>query len=407
MAISARATAARSNAAGFWIGSRLATLDQGLPNALLSVLTGSHVALSVMDYQALASAQVDVLRFADALRTELDMEAATFADTLDGTILLPQALRAMAAATDSPAARALLIAMAGGTPNMPIDLARLIDLGPMGTLDLAAEETSLLVDALRMLTVIAQTAGGARQLQLNLAAGVPGLAATRVDLAIGERPQHSPWLTVTDRRDVVLRTAQTRVRVETQIAGTAPLAALRLPLFIELASAEARLDAITCTGGEAGRSVDLSVTPSVGRIAIAESDPATFANFAQPVALSPAALLSLPLIQVRAFADVQLGGANAQIVRFTDADIAAYRVKTVKTDDIATASIGSLVGRTQLSVNALALPVSAGAVGTLLQDAAPNIDGLLSPLLDLLGVGLGEADVGVSRMRCGIPMLVG
>ena len=60
--ISATATAARSDMAAFWIGSRLAAVNEGVANALLSALTGSHVSLTLMDYQAMAQAEVVPLR---------------------------------------------------------------------------------------------------------------------------------------------------------------------------------------------------------------------------------------------------------------------------------------------------------------------------------------------------------
>jgi uncharacterized membrane protein len=44
----------------FSIGSRLAALDGGVANALLSGLTGSSVSLSVMDYNRLADARVNL-----------------------------------------------------------------------------------------------------------------------------------------------------------------------------------------------------------------------------------------------------------------------------------------------------------------------------------------------------------
>src|SRR3546814_8372455 len=68
--IRATATGARRGYAAFSLGSRVAALNGGLPNALLSALTGSKVSLSVMDYNALASTDIDLLAFSDALRTD-------------------------------------------------------------------------------------------------------------------------------------------------------------------------------------------------------------------------------------------------------------------------------------------------------------------------------------------------
>ncbi|MBE8335766.1 hypothetical protein IQA65_16970, partial [Leptospira borgpetersenii serovar Ballum] len=62
----------------FSIGSRLASLDGGLANALLSGLLGSNVSLTVMDYRALAGGRVNLLQFSDALATELGVTAGDY-----------------------------------------------------------------------------------------------------------------------------------------------------------------------------------------------------------------------------------------------------------------------------------------------------------------------------------------
>ena len=104
-------------------------------------------------------------------------------------------------------------------------LSDVIDLGPYGAQDHATRsaDTAIRVGAMDLATAILQVANGQRQVQLDLGAGVPGLASTNVWLAIGERPNNSPWLTVTDDEDVVIRSAQTRLYVEAN-AGAGALA---------------------------------------------------------------------------------------------------------------------------------------------------------------------------------------
>src|SRR3546814_4521395 len=53
------ATAAQTRMASFAIGSRLASIDGGVLNALLSGLTGSRIPLKALDYRPLAGADVD------------------------------------------------------------------------------------------------------------------------------------------------------------------------------------------------------------------------------------------------------------------------------------------------------------------------------------------------------------
>jgi len=79
--------------------------------------------------------------------------------------------------------------------------------------------------------------------------------------------------------------------------------------------------------------------------------------------------------------------------------------------------IASLLTKLDLKVELLggliSLPVSEllGTVRGLLTPLGPVLDGVVQPLLELLGVRLGEADLRVHGVRCpnqqGAPQLVG
>jgi len=127
--IGATATAARRGYAAFSLGSRVAAVRGGIPNALLSVLTGSEVNLSVMDYEALANTDIDLLAFSDALRTDLDAEILTFGQTLDSQVSLPQILSALARSTDGRGAAALERMASRALPRTLVP-SHAIDLGP-------------------------------------------------------------------------------------------------------------------------------------------------------------------------------------------------------------------------------------------------------------------------------------
>src|SRR3990167_6082284 len=127
--IRATATGARRGYAAFSLGSRVAALNGGLPNALLSGLTGSQLNLSVMDYNALASTDIDLLAFSEALRTEIDAEVLTFGQTLDTQVTMPQVVSALARASDGRAATAPEHIATRALPRSLLP-SRAIDLGP-------------------------------------------------------------------------------------------------------------------------------------------------------------------------------------------------------------------------------------------------------------------------------------
>lgn len=415
MSIRRVATAAEAQLASFQIGTRLLSLQGGVANQVLSGLTGGSVNLSVMDYNALLRANVDVLTYVEALRTRLDLQAASFDETLDASADAPVALEALAdvvAETDERAERALRAMARASEQSRPLrGLSNVIDLGPYGAQDHATSsaDTGIKVGAMDLATAILQVANGDRQVQLNLGAGVPGLASTNVWLAIGERPNNSPWLTVTNDEDVIIRSAQTRLYIEAN-AGAGALANVRLPILLEAASGQARLEEINCGWGGGNRAVTLGVSPGIGSVMLGEIDRSRLNNFRSNLNPAPAQLVRVGLARVEGEARVDVGGQQWTNVRFNNSDIERGTVKSVHTTDAARATVSTLLGKTKLTVRAAGLGLSTGALTSAVQGvlttAAGPLDNLVNGLSDLLGVRLGEADVRVNGVRCGGAALV-
>ena len=135
--ISRTAVAARAQYAAFSIGSGLASLNGGVANAVLSALTGSQVQLSVMNYQALASANVDLLSYLPALQTRAGLQALSFNQVLASSIAPSAALDALAdtlTAEGQTAAASAATALATASAGMaPTSFGSLFDLGPYAT----------------------------------------------------------------------------------------------------------------------------------------------------------------------------------------------------------------------------------------------------------------------------------
>ncbi|MGE0046397.1 MAG: hypothetical protein AB7T08_11625 [Hyphomonadaceae bacterium] len=408
MPVARTATAAQTELAAFEIGSRLLSLRGGIVNQLLSGLTGSNVSLSVMDYNALLDADIDLFEFIDALRTEADIEAATFDQALDARVDTPEALDAIAAVLEAhgdPAAGAMRqLARASRSRGRIDGLAQLIDPGPYGGQDVAvaAESARVPVSATELAPAIHQHAGGERQVQMDLGAQVPGLARTQVWLAIGERPNNSPWLAVTNDNQIIIRTAQMRLYIEAEV--NAAIARVRLPILVEAASAEARLEDIRCALDERDRRVTLAVSPSVGTLALGEIDRRNLDNFRRDLHFAPAQIVRAPLIQADAAARIDIGGEEWRNVTFNGQQIARRQIQTVATRDIAQATVSTLLGNATLNVRVAGLGAGVGpvtnALRPVLANAAAPLDGLINGLTDLLGVHVGEADVRVNGVRC-------
>ncbi|RUW62340.1 TadG family pilus assembly protein [Mesorhizobium sp. M7A.F.Ca.US.008.03.1.1] len=436
--IGTQATASMTPQATFSVGSRLASLDGGILNALLGGLLGSNISLSVMDYNALISADVSVLSFVDGLATQLNLTGVSYSDVLASKATVGQIATAMAnvPGLGNTAKVALQTIASKSTSTVQIPLSHLVDLGSVGKLGLGQKPAGLGVDAsaLGMLTAAAGLANGSKQVDVALGATIPGVLSTTLAIAIGEPPQSSPWLAVGEAGTVV-RTAQTRIKLlvtvgvgNPNLGGGISLLSVKLPLNVEVAYAEAKLTDISCPTGPDSLKVTIAAKPGVAAVNLAASDadnsPTAFADFSNPQSFSDAniadvslnlLLLKIPLILVKGSAGADITNVSPTNLVFNKTEIAAKTIKTTPTRDLTQTLTTSLVDKLSLSVNALGilgLDVTAllgavkPAVTTLLKTVTAPVDTLLYNLLETLGVHLGEADVRVTGAVCGRAVLV-
>lgn len=396
----------------FSIGSRLASMDGGLANALLSGLLGGKVSLTVMDYRALAGAQVNLLQFSDALATELGVTAGDYDALLKQEVTAGRALKVLEAIAGADSKSAL-----GKLTRVPIDarlkLQDLIGVEADAKQGLR-EALNADVSALDLIMASLETANGDRQVALDLGARA-GLADLDVMLAIGERPNRSPWLTITDKGEPIIRTAQTRIYLKATTAqALAGLAQVKLPILIEAASSEAKLSRIDCAGAPV---TTLSVRPGLARARIGTIDESRLKNFKAPLTTSQATLVSAlaGLVTVKASADVDIADTEWSTVAFNAQDIADQKVKSVQSRGFVNGLIVSLIQNLDPDVEIATLGLGLGdlvkSLGLLLTPLGPVLDSVIQPLLDLLGLKLGEADVRVHGVQCPTqgrtPVLVG
>lgn len=419
--ISVTAVGSAEAQATFSIGSRLAAVQGGLANAVLGALLGGSVSLSVMDYNALLGAHVSLLDFLSALATEVGVTAGSFNDVLQAQAtvgdVLTAAAKAAAAGGEAQAAQALTTLLGQSDAGASVSLASLVSLGPLAHAEIGQPHSGLAADvnAMSLVTALATLANGNSQVAVSLGAAVPGLLSLTLDLAIGETVQHSGWLTV-GQPGATVRTAQTRLRLVAEVGGSGLLAGvrIRLPLYIELASAEARLKDISCQGAEVATAAALiEARPAVVRAWIGDVMPGGLSSFGSSVPVSTGSIVSAPLIKVTGSAYAEMSHAVADVLRFTQSDVAGHVVKTVSVRDHLSSLTSSLLSTLDLKVDilGLGLGLSAGAVKGLVVAALTPVtallDSLIEPLLALAGVRLGEADIQAHGLRCGRAVLAG
>jgi uncharacterized membrane protein len=415
--ISAIGTASSQKIAAFSVGSRLASLDEGILNSLLGGLLGTTVSLKLMDYQALLAADVNALHVVEALAIDLNLTAGTYKDVLQTEITYGKFLDALTKTTGLQPAVANILKTLAKTANkstINLKLEEILNLGPFSDkLIGSGENLKVTAGVFDLLNAAAVAGNSGNQLALNLNANLLGLASVKTTLAVGEPPVETPSLAVGGQGTVV-RTAQTRLAVSVVVDGLQAIAGLKvnIPLYVEVAHAEARLADIRCTGGGQG-TVDVEVVPGVVEIALGNVDTSAFANFGKDPRVTKTAIVDSVLLAINGSAMINVTNMAKTKLTFTQSDITQAKIKSVSTKDTVTTLVSSLLKNLNLDIRILFLNLDLGGLAGI-QSALANtlslvtapVDQLLYNVLLVLGVKIGEADVRVTDVRCQQPALV-
>ncbi|MGF6255567.1 TadG family pilus assembly protein [Ensifer sp. LBL] len=415
--LSVYGTAASSKIAAFSVGSRLASLNDGLLNSILGQMLGTTISLKVMDYQALIDADIDIQPFLKIIATRLNLTAASYEDVLKANLTMPQLLASMRLVqglSGTVTAALKSIELSTSSDKRTFTLAQILNLDPKKSLQIdAGSDWAMRVSALQIVSAAAAIANGENQIALNAVAGLPGIASAKVKLAIGEPPVETPSHRL-GTPGAAVRTAQTRLSVEVNVDGLAALAGIRirLPIYVELAYAEAKLADIRCYGGTPeNASVSVDAVPGIAEIAIGDVDPAVLSNFSSDARVQRAKLVDALVVKIDALAHVEAQNLKPTRLSFSPSEVAARSIKTVSTKDILTSTTQTLLNNLDLNIQVLFLTLGSPtivqqALAQTLGAVTKPVDDLLYNLLLLVGVRVGEADVRVTGVKCQSPVLV-
>lgn len=418
------AMSANAQLATFSIGSRLAGLSGGAINGLLGGLLGGTVNLSLMDYNALASANVGLFDFAKALSTELGLTGASYSDVLSASANVGNVINALANVTQnngnttaSAALKTLLLQSNAG--STPITLSKLLSLGPVGSTGVGdpISGPNPQISVMDIVSAAATIANGGKMVNLNLGASIPGVANLTLSVAIGEPAQQSGWVAV-GQPGATLHTAQMRVRLEAKIGGSGLLSAVqvRLPIYINSATADGTLTNIACAADGTG-AVTVAAKPGLASAAIGEVSDAALQNFGAVPPATPAKLVDvslpvplLPPIGLKVFGSASTSVTNTSTTNlvFSQTDINNGTIKRASTRNFSETLVSSLLSGLSVTVAPLGLSVTVDPlVKTILTGVAAPLDQVLYTLLTTLGIRLGEVDVRVHGVSCRSSVLAG
>lgn len=380
-------------------------------------MLGTTLSLSVMDYNSLVGAQIDALTFLTALATRVNMTGVTYNTLLTSNIkvsdIIAAALSAQQTTNGANAATTALstISQAVNSVTTKITPGSLIDLGPFDDLTVGqSPKLSAAVSVFDLLSATAQLANGTNQIATSVNLGLPGIANVSVLATVGERPVGSGWVQY-GAQGVSVHTAQTRLLVSVQVLGSGPVSAINLPIYVEIASGTATLNAVTCGYPNINTSqVTLGATPGIVNAWIGAVTPADMTNFTTSPNPPPATLVNLGLVTVTGRANAYMGNTTPTNVNFSYSDIQSLNMKTVTTTNFTSSLTSSLLGNLALNVNVIGLGIPIPGLGAtvagILSGVTSPVDQVLASLLATLGVSIGQVNLWVMGIRCDGAVLV-
>lgn len=406
--------AAAQRVVSFGIGSRVAAFNGGIVNAVLGAAVGGQVSLSLIDYHALATTQIDLFALGKALSAQVGQVGGTYGQAVTQTVTTAALIQAME--TAAPALEPVLAPLesAASLGAGTVDLSRLISFGPYAQTPVNQPEPQAVVtaSALQILQASAGLNTTPHLINLNVNANIPGIATVTGMMTLGEPAQYSTVLTV-NQVGTSVHTSQIRLFLDVALAGTVNGAAVHLPLYLEVGYGTASLGGLSCNAlDNTATQATLNVTPGLVNGWIGTVTAADMVNYTKEPTPGPATLLNLVgLATVTGRANAMIGNISPVQVTYTASDIANATIKTSSTQDFVSALLASLLGNLQMQVNALGLGVNipglTNSVAAVLTPAAAPVDQLINGVLQTTGLGLGQADTWVTGARCSAGNIVG
>lgn len=428
-------------AAGFSLSSTLLQLDQNksaLLNGLLGGLLGIHnLSLSLASYQGLLNTSVSLGQLAQSIGV------GTVNNLLNAHLTLPGLFSGALKAVGNQAAgggllstqeaQGALAQLTGSTAAQgSIQLSHILQLGLADKNAAASAQVSLL----NLVTASAMLSNQKHFIQIpGVGVNVPGIANIALGLnvisppsiAYGEpgRDANGQWRTQAHTAQVAL---SLHIQLLTLLGGTG---VVNIPLYLEVAPAQAHLTSLTCGTPVSQSQVVIGANTGLLTAVIGDPLPNALNNTTQSIPQLTQNFQGVDLVNVLGLITVHLN--HPLIVPLSAQGLNGYQNlyftgQPSQTRDVTTNALGSAVGQTltaleqelqkpgalNVSVVGLNLPVGdivaalLGILTSALQPILQVLNALVAPLLNLLGIQIGQAAVDYNALSCGTipPVLV-
>nr|WP_212635718.1 TadG family pilus assembly protein [Ralstonia insidiosa] len=422
--LQATAIAKNTSIVSFSLGSGLASINNGLLNQLLGYLLHTNLNLDAVSYQGLATTNIRLADLAVALGAGSMQQLLALSPNL-GTFfnaVISVASQSGLAGVSVGGAGASNALSFGNDLNLPINIGDggASSPGLLSVLALAGNEQAALdatVNVLDLLTTAAQIANSKSAVNVApVTLNLVGLGAVTLSLKIIEPPaiavgppgqflsgpNAGQWKTQA-------RTAQVRLGLGIN-ANVLGVVGVSLPIGLQVAGAQAHAKSTNCTVPRTNSTATISAQPQPVSLCIAAGADANVSGAMNCASASPAAFVTLlGVLPVTIKANVS-PAANSG---WTDETISASQIGLNPQQDTSgnsppragTPGLFSSIlnSSTTIQLSAFGLPLDALSQATLVPVLAligSILDSVLSPILGLLGIQLGYADIKLLSLDC-------
>jgi uncharacterized repeat protein (TIGR01451 family) len=406
-------------------GPRLAsvsTTQSALLNPLLGGLLGTNLNLTVADWNTLATGDVNVLSFLNALQVQAGVSSPSQALNANVTVAQVAAALRASAQTQANVSLANVLSTLASQVSSAGATVKVGDLLKVG-LD-AGGLASTTINSLDMLTGIVQLYNRRNVLTTPAPVGITGGAlgmsgvvnSVLVYAQAIEPPLyicgptgtqfHSAAVRVKLKLDLVTLSPATTLLTALPLVNNASIAIGQMDIYLEVARAEGSLGAVDAIN----KAVTVQAAPGVADVYIGSMADSVFFNRSRALnaatdldygKIGTLAINALNVaIEVKSSTRGQAPFASTLTFSGTFPQTRTVSTSTAFTTNLANSLINNLSLRTTPSLgllDATVLPVLKTVVtGALTPVLAPVLTGVADPLLQLLGIGLGQMVVTVN-----------
>lgn len=414
--IEAEATASYLKTVSFSAGTRLAELNEGLANQILGGLLGTTLNLSLVDYNALAAANIDALAFLDALAVEAGFDAGsdTYGDLLDANVaigdIVSAAIDVLNSETfegDPSVAKVALQTALTPVENLTIPLDRVLGATPfenrvIGSIGSTAGD-EIPFNVYDILSGTAMVLGEGQAIGFDTDINLGSLASVSGTITVGSPMAHMAVGKVGDS----VQTSQMEIQLNAEIdTGVLSLVNSRItvPVYIAAAEGTATVVSIPCS--------DEAVAVLSGTTGAAEVRYGTEGDVTPTIATIElrVGLATIPVMDLKASGSYPVAAGGPSEMSVTQEDIDGAIVKTMSSDSHVLSGLGGTLSIQQVTLLGIPIPGLSGILSTLtgaVSSALGSLDAVIDALLTTLGVKLGAMDMIVHGAKCRAPVLVG